>query len=353
MSPDELKKLYEPQPAKQELAYQRQLWQARYSPCGRFLAACAYDATVQRWDVSGADAQPLAPLAGHNGWVQCMAFAPQGERLFTADSWGQLAAWPYADEAPQAAWRAPEAHNGWIRALAVSPDGQRVATSGNDRTIRIWSAGDGALQSEWKAPSVVFSLCFHPDGTSLASGDWKGIVRQWDLASGNSLRELDATVLYQLDRIQECGGVRHLAFDKVGHRLACAGQKKPAGGFATGTPCVVVFDWESGKVLREMPMGTDQDGFAYDAQFHPAGFVMAASCAFPGRGHVWFFRPEDEQPFYSSNKLTGGRSLSLHPDGRRLALLVSISPNANGRPLKDDHYEGGSGKIHLLEFPAA
>jgi hypothetical protein len=34
-----------------------------------------------------------------------------------------------------------------------------------------------------------------------------------------------------------------------------------------------------------------------------------------------------------------------------LALLVSLSPNANGRPLKNGKYEGGSGKIHLMEFP--
>jgi WD40 repeat protein len=350
MSPDELKKLYEPQPTKKELVHERQLWQARFTPCGKYLVACAYDATVQRWDLTGDDPKLLAPLTGHNGWVQCLGFA--GERIVTADTWGQVACWPYAEEVPQPTWRLPEAHNGWIRTLAVSRDGQWVATGGNDLTIRVWSAADGKLHKEWKCPSVVLSLCFHPDGMSLASGDWKGAIRQWEFEAGTEMRQLDASVLYQLDRIQECGGVRHLAFDADGKRLAAAGQKKPGGGFATGTPCVLVFDWESGKLLREMPMGGDQDGFAYDAQFHPAGFIMAASCAFPGKGHVWFWRPEDEQPFYSSNKITNGRTISLHPDGRRLALLVSISANGNGRQLKDGKYEGGSAKIHLLEFPA-
>jgi hypothetical protein len=100
-----------------------------------------------------------------------------------------------------------------------------------------------------------------------------------------------------------------------------------------------------------MPMGGDQDGFAYDAQFHPAGFVMATSCAFPGKGHVWFWRPGDEQPFFSSSQLANGRSLSLHPDGRRLAMLISLSANGNGRQLKDGQYDGGSAQIRLLEFP--
>src|SRR5690606_16059556 len=117
---------------------------------------------------------------------------------------------------------------------------------------------------------------------------------------------------------------------ETGRYLACAGQKEPQGGFATGIPCVLVFDWETGKMVRQMPMGTNQDGFAYDARFHPAGFVMCCSCAFPGKGHIWFWRPEDDQPFYSSNKIPNGRSLSLHPDGVRLAITVSLSPNGNG-----------------------
>ena len=51
-------------------------------------------------------------------------------------------------------------------------------------------------------------------------------------------------------------------------------------------------------------------------------------------------------------KAPNGRSLSLHADGRRLALAVSIAQNLNGRDPKDKTYSGGSAKIHLLEFPA-
>jgi WD40 repeat protein len=353
LNADELKKLYEPKPTGTTLEHERQLWQGRYSPCGRFFIASGYDATVQRWNVAGEQPEKLAALTGHNGWVQCLEFAAQSERCLTADSWGQLICWPYAEAEPQPAWKLPEAHDGWIRALAVSPDGTLAATGGNDKTVRLWSTADGQPQGELEHPERVFSLAFHPDGKSLVSGDLKGTIRHWELAGKTVARTLDASLLYQLSKIQECGGARLLSFDAAGKHLACAGQKTPGGGFATGTPCVLVFDWESGKQVREMPMGSQNDGFAYEARFHPAGFVMCASCAFPGTGHVWFWRPEDDQPFYSSNTIPNGRSLSLHPDGRRLALLVSQSPNGNGRNLNNGEYVGGSAKIHVLGFGAA
>ena len=360
MTPEELLKRYELTPDGEDvlIRHERQLWQTRFSPCGRYLIGCGYDATIQRWNLTGEEPGLMAPLTGHSGWVQSMGFQPETEHLLTADSWGRLACWNYTAETPQPLWKLPEAHAGWIRALAVSPDGQQVATGGNGQVVRLWSTADGSLQQELPHTHRVYSLCFHPDGKFLVSGDLTGVIRQWDLASVTEVRQLSADTLYADEaetkgRIQQCGGARHLQFDDTGGRLVCAGQKTPGGGFATGTPCVLVFDWDSGKPIREMPMGGTQDGFAYDAQFHPDGFVMATSSAFPGKGHVWFWRPEDDQAFFSSNRLPNGRSLSLHPDGGSIAHLTSQSPNGNGRALKDGVYVGGSAVIRLLEFPAA
>lgn len=344
---------FEPKPTQQLIEYERQLFQARFSPCGQFLIASGYDATIQRWDFSGEEAVRLKPCLGHHAWVPCLAFIPATQRIVSADSWGQLAVWNFTDETPVPVWNHEAAHDGWIRAVAVSPDGQWIASGGNDRMLRIWSADDGTLLKQWQHPEKIFSLCFHPSGMSLVSGDLKGVIRDWDFDAATVRRELDARVLYQFDRIQECGGVRSLNFDSDGTQLVCAGQKTPGGGFATGFPCALVFDWETGQVTREMQMGKNDDGFAYDAIFHPAGFVMATSCAFPGKGFVWCWKPQHEKPFYESKSIPNGRSLSLHPDGRRIALLVSQSPNGNGRKLVDGVYQGGSAKIHVLEFSGA
>ncbi len=357
MTPKELLEKYELKPDSKDVLvkHERQLWQARFSPCGEFLIACGYDATIQRWDLSGDSPKLMSPLLGHNGWVQTMDFQRDQKCLLTADSWGRLTCWRYAESESKPVWSNSDAHDGWIRALAVSPDGKTVATGGNGPSVKLWSTADGSLLMELPHANRVFSARFHPNGKSLVTGDLTGIVREWDVANAKELRQLDASVLYADEaetkgRIQQCGGIRALEFDSDGKRLVCGGQKTPGGGSATGTPCVIVFDWEKGEVIREMPMGGTQDGFAYDAGFHPGGFIMATSSAFPGKGHVWFWRPEDDKAFFSAKDLPNGRSLSLHPDGHQIAFLKSDSRNANGRPLKDGEYIGGSAEIRLMNF---
>lgn len=328
--------------------YERQVWQARFSPCGEFLLAAGYDALVPRWKLEGNELTSLQPLAGHHGWVQCLDFADASKRLFTADSWGKLCCWDYESDKTEPAWAHEEAHDGWIRGLHCSPDGKLVATGGNDQMLRIWSVDDGEKAVELPHEQRIFSVCFHPDGKSVMTGDLKGVVRQWDLEKNQVVKQFDASLLYQLHRIQECGGARCLSFDSQGTRLLVAGQKTPQDGFATGIPCALLFDVESGELIQEMPVGTTNDGFIYDVGFHPEGFVMGTSSAFPGKGHLWFWMPEAEEAFLTSNKLSNGRSLSLHPDGQRMAMAISVSKNRNGRP--EGEYEGGTAKIHLLTF---
>lgn len=357
MTDEELLKAYEPKPGKPAitLEHSRQLWCARYSPTGKLLAAGGYDGLVQRWDVSGAEPKKLAPLEGHHGWVQAIAFGPKDERLFTSDSWGQLTCWPAGvEDAVKPLWNVPDALSGWIREVAISPDGSRVAIGGNDPVVKVYSTADGKKVQELAGhPDDVFGLAWHPEGKSLVTGDLRGILRVFDLSTGKVAREIDAKSMYALDRLQDCGGVRKLAFDAAGTTLLAAGMKAPGGGFAVGVPAVLVFDWETGKQKQEMVVGDDKQGFVYDTLFHPAGFVMAVSCAMPGTGNVVFWQPGAPKAFFVSKGLPNGRSLSLNSDGRRIALAISVSQNGNGRDPKDKAYSGGSAKVHLLEFPAS
>src|SRR5436309_16008677 len=127
LDPKALLQRYTPKELK-ALTLDRQVSALRFSPCGKVLAAGACDASVRRWDASTDAFAPLPSLTGHDGWVQALAFHPDGKRLLTADSWGRLNCWPYADKDAKPLWSVAQAHDGWIRGLAVSPDGKRLAT---------------------------------------------------------------------------------------------------------------------------------------------------------------------------------------------------------------------------------
>lgn len=348
-----LKERYEPKQVGQ-IQPEQQICMVRVSPCGKLLLAACMDGTIRRWDLTGEKPEELAALPGHNGWVQAVAFAPEGGRFYSVDSWGQLRAWSYGDGEPETVWSNEQAHDGWIRSLAVSADGKRLATCGFDQAVRVWNAADGKREHELMGHGEdVFSVAFHPTGEALISGDLKGAVKQWDLSTGKVSRAFDAKVLYTLSRLQDVGGVRCLKFDAEGKTLACAGLTPANGGNVQGVPTILLFDWDSGQLKHTIKVGANGDAYVYDLHFHPAGFVMAVSSGNPGTGKLFFHRPGDEQPFVLLTKMANCHSLAVHPDGRRLIVsATNARSNGNGRQLKDGEYPGNSSPLYLLEMPS-
>jgi len=345
---------FDPKPIK-TLAPELQLWSARFSPCGKILAAGGMDGTVRRWDVSDPKTPELAPLTGHESWVQTIAFV--GSRIVSGDSWGTLIARDYADTADaKAVWKHAAAHDGWLRQIAVSSDGSRIATCGRDQAVRVWLAADGKKELELVGHNQdVFCLAFHPDGKSLISGDLMGGIKHWDLASGKVVRTFDAKVLCKSDRLQDIGGVRCLRFDAAGETFGAAGTKPKNGGNVQGLPTIQLFDWKTGKAKEIVSFGVDGDALIYDFEFHPAGFLIGVSSGNPGIGKLFLTRVGDAAPFVLNSKMANCLSMALHPDGKRLVVTGTNSgSNGNGRQLdKNGKYAGNRSPVHLLEFPKA
>jgi WD40 repeat protein len=317
------------------------------------LFAGGLDGTVRRWAASSDEPAELPPLQGHSGWVQAIAFGSD-QRLFTADSWGQLRAWACSENDATTAWSVEKAHDGWVRSVAVSPDAKRLATCGLDQTVRVWSSENGAKLMELAGHGEdVFYVAFHPDGRSLVSGDFKGVIKHWDLETGTCLRELDSRVLFKLDRLQDVGGVRCLAFDRDGTMLAAGGTTPKVGANVQGNPTILVFDWQTGMKKHSLSLGGEGDGFVYDLHFHPDGFLMAVTSGNPGSGKFLFIRPRDKEPFFVTTKMPNCHSLAVHPNGSRLAVTATNGgSNGNGRQLKDGEYPGNWSPVHIWDMPA-
>ena len=67
------------------------------------------------------------------------------------------------------------------------------------------------------------------------------------------------------------------------------------------------------------------------------------------RGSV---KESDAEPFFETKKMPNCHSLSLHPDGKRLAVVATNGgSNGNGRNLKDGKYPGNWSPIFVLAMP--
>ncbi|MFN0053046.1 MAG: WD40 repeat domain-containing protein [Planctomycetales bacterium] len=326
----------------QTITHDRPLLSCRFDPQGNFLFAGAQDNSLHRWDLySGVGVHPKV----HKSWLGTLAVVSPGDpRILTGGHEGLLTWWEGATPDPQAL-RTIGAHRGYLRAVTVSPDGLLVATAGNDHMVRIWSATDGTLVKELAGhPRHVYSVAFHPSGKALVSGDLMGGIRQWEVGSWGQTRELDAKLLSKFDPTfqADVGGVRCFAFSPDGKHLAAGGITEVSNAFAgIGVPCVVLFDWESGKSLKVMKPKDNVQGSVFGLRFSPAGdFLIGAGGG--SSGLLWFWKLDDEKSFQATALPSVAYDLDLHPDGLRIAVALydktlrvyDMSPKFEAAPAK-------------------
>ncbi|MCA9228100.1 MAG: hypothetical protein KDA47_20905 [Planctomycetales bacterium] len=330
-----------------------QVTEARFSPCGCYLAAGGFDARVRVWDISGDEPTESPAIVGHNGWVHAIVFHPEQDVIYSADSWGQIRATRHDGGEPESLWNVEQAHDGWIRQLDISPDGKLLASAAPDGRVCVWSTADGQRVAEWTGHNEdVQSLRFDPSGKLLASGDAKGKVRLWQVDSGECIREFDAGSLWLLHRLQDVGGVRLIRFNHDGSLLACGGVTPKNGGTVQGKPTLLIFDTASGEQRQSIEFGEDKDCLLHDLVWHADDVLIGVTSGTPGTGKLVMRRPGDEKPFFETTKMANCHSLSYHADTNRLAIVATNKgSNGNGRRLnKDGEYEGNNSPIHLLKM---
>jgi len=83
--------------------------------------------------------------------------------------------------------------SGSVNSLAFSPNGATLATGHYDGIIQIWDVSKGQVIQKFPAEGVVESLAFSPDGTILASGQsyTDNAVLLWEAGTGQLLRTLE------------------------------------------------------------------------------------------------------------------------------------------------------------------
>jgi WD40 repeat protein len=205
-----------------------------------------------------------------------------------------------------------------------STDGERIATCGNDNLVKLWTAAEGALLGTFPGhASHVYNVAFHPRGETLVSCDLKGVLKEWDLATGTLKRDLAlASALYKYDTgfRADIGGARGIAFRSDGAQLALSGITNVTNAFAgIGNVSVVLIDLAENKVALQLEAKEKINGTAWGIAHHPDGFWIGLAGG-GGGGWLYFWKGDDAQEFHKLKLPNDGRDLALSPDKSQLAV---------------------------------
>ena len=123
------------------------------------------------------------------GWINGMAFSPDGIRLAVASPIG---VWIYdvrAGNEKELDLLTADALN--PISVAYSPDGTTLASGSDDKTVRLWDARTRKHITILKEHTDgVNSVVYSPDGIILASGSYDKTVRLWDARTGEHITTL-------------------------------------------------------------------------------------------------------------------------------------------------------------------
>jgi WD40 repeat protein len=207
-----------------------------------------------------------------------------------------------------------------VRAIAMSPDDRTLASADFDGTLRLWDLRERRPIGEPLRghEDAVWSIGFSPDAKTLASASHDGTVRLWDGSDGTPLG-----VLASGDR----GLISSVAWSRDGTTLASAGE---AG-------IIQLWDPKTQKALG--PPLEAHRGRIVSLAFSPVEGTLA-SAGYDGNIRFWDVR--SRRPIGQIENAHDGRVLSIawSPDGQALVTsgtdgLIHIWDARSRRPLGD------------------
>ncbi len=198
---------------------------------------------VSIWDFVN---EKVTPLDFPLGYYVALAVSRDGNLIAAAGRTGKVTVWDvekgkivqqYSGHNPDPKITSTSKEFLRVGSLDFSPDGKRmvsgaVGVAGITKThaLKVWSIETGkdlitvAGEHQEGKGRPISSVCFSPDGKTIASGGFDGAITLWDAESGKELRKIRGPLI----------NVLCLEFSPDGKRLACGSFNSAVWDVASG-----------------------------------------------------------------------------------------------------------------------
>ena len=286
----------------------------KLSPDGRLLATISQDSTLKLWDATSDTAVEILTLSGHPRAVGDVAFSPDSSKIATL-SGGEVRIWDISEAGFGEVLNIVDSST----PFAFTPDNQSLITVSEDGIIKIWDVSTGNLLDEFDSlirNRNFYSVAVSADGVYLAIGGNDNVVTILDINSHQEVSTITGHGEGNVGGILT--GIIRLDFSPDGNLLATAG----ADGYAK------VWEVATGEQLYSWRVDPrNSDFWAGDGEvpngvesvkFSPNGRFLAASTdEADGNGgiiKIW--------------ELESGAEMTVVEDSPRRLVALAFSPDS-------------------------
>ena len=204
-------------------------------------------------------------------------------------------------------------HAGWVNSVAFSPDGNTLASGSFDNTIRLWDIATGTLKDTLGHTTSWASVEFSPNGKTLAS-HVSGTVFLWDIVPAEPPR-LAADV----------NGDGQVNIQDLVAVAAAFGEAAAGAPSASHLSAETVQQWLSDAKQRNLTDATSQRGIRFLEQFLLA-LTPKETTLLPNYPNP--FNPETWIPYQLAKPVDV--TLHIHTVDGSLVRVLSLGHKATG-----------------------